>query len=125
MKKFVLIMSMLLLIAVLASCGTTGYAAKKAEDTGKTIDYIDPHTGYESCLEASPDKVITYSFTSSEPLNFNLHYHENGDVQYPVKKNQITSDSGTYHPELTTYFCLMWTNKSEESIRIEFEHLVK
>ncbi len=65
-----LIISALLLSFIAVSCATTG--VRKIEEFTETIR---PGHSYEECFELYMGKTLEYSFTSSKPLDFNIHYH--------------------------------------------------
>jgi hypothetical protein len=78
---------------------------------------IAPNRSYEDCIELLPGQTMEYSFTSTRPVDFNIHYHGEDRVHYPVNKKNISQLSGEikvdrqrYYTEEQEFFCLMWRN---------------
>jgi len=76
-----------------------------------------PNGDYEECVELLPGQVLEYSFETSMPVDFNIHYHAKGRVFYPVKRDRVSSlssridvDELSYYTGGERYFCLMWKN---------------
>lgn len=86
----------------------------------------------EECLELKKGQILTYKFTSSRPVDFNIHYHAEDQVHYPVSKSEVTDQEGTmdpeqhsYYTEEQTFYCLMWENPGMNTARISYEYVVK
>lgn len=94
-----------------------------AKNQGKTT--IKPSEIYEDCIEIFPDQVLDYAFGSFMPLDFNIHCHENDKIVYPVAKDSISSDRGSFQPEKQQYYCFMWTNPHTEPVELKYEYRVK
>lgn len=91
---------------VLAGCaaGTTGkYDLKNVRNHG-----MSPYVVHEECLRVAPGEKIEYTFTSTFPLNFNIHYHEGSTVIMPIVKDKVTEGAGIYAPRIPQDYCLMW-----------------
>lgn len=102
---------------------TGGFASLSAKD--KTTEAIKPSGIHEDCMELLPGQTLDYSFDSSKPVNFNIHYHEDHSVFYVVTKNGVSSDRGTYSAEKKQYYCLMWTNPNSEPATLKYDYSVK
>lgn len=102
MKRHMVLPVSLLLALVAAGCASTG------EKTG-TVK-IEATSTYEDCFAMEPGDSMKYVFESQGPLDFNVHYHEGGEVVYPVAKTGVTLDKGVFEAATTNYYCLMWTN---------------
>lgn len=66
----------------------------------------------EVCEKLSKGTKVNWSFDTSTPMNFNIHYHEGKEVRYPAKKDQVAKDSGTLAVDLDQDYCWMWSNKA-------------
>jgi hypothetical protein len=89
---------------------------------------ILPSRMYEECIELDPAQVMKYSFKTSRPVDFNIHYHGEDRIHYPVSRNDISSWRGVmsvkeldFYSEGNEYFCLMWENRSVKKVHLEFE----
>lgn len=93
---------------------------------------IDPSRSYEECVEILPAQIMEFSFKTSEPVNFNIHYHAEKGYFYPVKKNDVSTLKGIlnpeelqYYSEEQEYFCLMWENPYNKNVSLTFECKIK
>jgi hypothetical protein len=112
---------------ILQACSTVDL---KESSFNKSMQ-IKPGRSYEECVELFPNQIMQYSFTSSDNVNFNIHYHDGESILYPVNKKNITfwkdsisPDDYEYYSKEQKYFCLMWNNLNNESIKITFNYNV-
>lgn len=105
-----------LMILSLAACQT----AQVAGTTKPTSVNLKPAQSHEDCAEVTPDNELTYSFMSTAPVDFNIHYHEGASITYPVQKTRVSSDSGTFRPDKKALYCLMWTNNNPQRVNVEY-----
>src|SRR5512139_3295904 len=112
---------MLLLCCFLV--GITGGCASlvAADRTSKTIK---PSGIHEDCMDLLPGQILEYSFEASQPLNFNVHYHEDHDVVYGITKEGVSGDKGTFPCERRQYYCLMWTNPGSEPVGLVYSYSI-
>jgi hypothetical protein len=118
MNRILLISLIVVVGFALAACSSTPVKKENAEST------IQPTGNYEDCADAKPGQVIKYSFNSSAPVDFNIHYHAE-KIYYPVDKKGISSDSGTYEPEKEDIFCLMWTNPQSQAASLKYNFSIE
>ncbi len=50
-----------------------------------------------------------YSWKSDAPMDFNIHYHQEPKVFYPVKREAMRGDGGTFEAKSAEDYCWMWT----------------
>ncbi|MBI5742086.1 MAG: hypothetical protein HZA16_15415 [Nitrospirae bacterium] len=93
---------------------------------------LAPAGSHEECVVLKKGQVMVYKFISSKPVDFNIHYHSKGDVQYPVSKNEITEYDGTFDPEKSRIdvpdeetFCMMWENQDMRQLSLSYECVVR
>jgi len=111
---------LLIILALFAvSCATTGNQMSAGTDViHKVISANDIH---EDCAKAMPGQKIVYSFEASMPVDFNIHFHEAGKVNYGVfEPGASRMDESTYVIEKEQYYCLMWTNKNAADVRLDY-----
>jgi hypothetical protein len=65
----------------------------------------------ERCLKLEAGQSLRYSFRSSEPVDFNIHFHRGNDVFYPVKQAAVRSVKATFQATATDDYCLMWEHR--------------
>ncbi len=75
----------------------------------------------EVCFPAKPPIQISYQFSAEKPLNFNIHFHKDKTVFYPIKQDNILSTQGLFTPESDQFYCMMWSNKQDVDVSIQFK----
>jgi hypothetical protein len=98
-----------------------------SQDVKLTNEYdkvviIKPSGIHEDCFEILPDQKLECVFEGTKPLDFNIHYHEDKEIYYPVKKDNVSIDEDVFYPEIKQYYCLMWTNKKNRTITLTYEY---
>jgi hypothetical protein len=117
-----------------------GGCASQQTETGKmdlpeVTAKIKPHRIYEECIQTMPNQLIEYTFQSSRPVDFNIHYHRDGEIFYPVLEQAAVTAEGdlnchqamaemTGPSENPEYFCLMWENPHNRSVDLYFDYIV-
>lgn len=122
------------LFVVVSGCSKQTHILKKepnAEVMHQTLT-IKPGGSSEECIELKPGMVFDYDFDASNFVNFNIHYHTEDEVKYPVFKKGIMYGKGSIDPGTHDYFtpkqeyyCLMWDNLNEEKIKVSFTCVLK
>lgn len=87
---------------------------------------------YEECIELRPGLVFDYEFDVSDFVNFNVHYHTEDGIEYPVDKRGVTFGKGTIDPGTHKYFteeqenyCLMWDNLGDGPVDVTFKCVLR
>ncbi len=132
-----------ILLFVIGGCASTQQAdtqqmgPDQIKEKPMITAQIRPGRIYEACLATFPNKIIAYSFSASNPVNFDIHYHKGKKVFYPVFEENISSRAGELdcHKALTELtgevseerevFCLMWTNPHDAYVTLDYEFSVK
>ena len=73
---------------------------------------VPPGQFVELCAKLQPGLNVAWSFSSAEPMDFNIHYHEGKDVRMPARADQSRSSSGLLAVTSSQDYCWMWTNKT-------------
>ena len=106
------------IIAVLATAVITCSSQTQASDE-KSLN-LRPGKVHESCHKLDAGSKINYSFQVSSETLFNLHYHMDKEIKYPVAEQQALKDSGTVYINTTQTYCLMWTNPQEHTVTLRY-----
>jgi hypothetical protein len=88
---------------------------------GRTSEILKPSEDYEDCLELLPGQTLDYSFEASDPLDFNIHCHEEHNIVYGVSKEAVSKDAGIFVADKDQYYCLMWTNKRSKPVSFVYK----
>ena len=115
MENRLLVILFLLLVIVTGACATLS-----ASDKGSVSETLKPSGIHEDCMELSSGQGIVYSFESSKSLNFNIHYHEDKNIIFGVKKDNTSHENGRFQAEKKQYYCLMWTNPQSEQVKLVY-----
>jgi len=107
-----------LLIAVLTA-GAALAAETKSTTSGDTHAFsatVNPGGVHEECVKLAKDESRRYEWSSSAATDFNIHYHEGPEVFYPVKKDGVMKEKGTFKAKIAQEYCWMWTAKTPAKI---------
>ena len=63
---------------------------------------------HEECFRLEEGDRVEFRFESTEPVDFNLHYHEGRAVVMPISRDKSTEHAGVYVATLVQDYCLMW-----------------
>jgi len=74
---------------------------------------------YEICSIRSLGDVIDYQFSTSDTVDFNIHFHKEGMTRYPVKQKNVRSLEGTYSVDTAIGHCLMWNNRHPWEVDVD------
>ena len=116
------ILRMLLVVGILV-CTVGGCSSLPVKDQGSV--YINPSRSHEECFQLSPSQVLHYSFNTSKPVNFNIHYHEADNITYAVSQDNIAATDGTFYPEKEQFYCLMWTNSQSAPVSLSYKYSIE
>lgn len=72
----------------------------------------------EVCGRLGKGRAIAWSFKSSQPTVFNIHYHEGCKVEYPARFEGARSAEGLLMPALDQDYCWMWSNPTGASAEL-------
>ena len=135
LKTFLLMCALCLMVAGCSTPGEkTSEILKKEADSNVVHDKftIRPSGSYEECIELRPGMVFEYDFDASDFVNFNIHYHGEQDLHYPVSRKgvkmgegMIDPDTHHFYTEEQEFYCLMWDNINIEPVNVSFTCVLK
>jgi hypothetical protein len=126
MKRNILMLLLTGLIVVLIS----GCAAKDSgspthgEMKGKKVT-ISTGDFFEACDLFSPGTTVEYFFTSTKPVQFDVHFHDKRSKKFAVEQQLTDNASGTFVVEKKAHYCCMWENKNPKAIKLTYGMQVK
>jgi hypothetical protein len=105
---------------VFAICGALTFGAFAAEETSpKTLNVaLDARAVHEECMTLGDGAKRNYSWKASGPVDFNVHYHQGPEVFYPVKRDGMRGDGGTFIAKTAQDYCWMWTAR-DKPVKLE------
>ena len=66
----------------------------------------------EWCGKLAKGEKVEWQFEASGPVDFNVHYHEGKNVNFPEKRAAIAAATGTLEVPVDQDYCWMWSNTS-------------
>lgn len=132
LKETMFIVCLLLFIN---ACSTSGLGSRHKDAGGEVIQdsfTIKAGGSYEECIELKPGQVFDYDYDASSFVNFNVHYHTEDGVEYPVKrkgrmmgKGMIDPTTHDFYTPKQEFYCLMWDNLNDEAVKVSFSCVLK
>ena len=79
---------------------------------------LEPGKMHEECLRIEAGGKRRFHWKSDAPVDFNIHYHRQTEVFYPVKRDGMRTDGGTFLAKTGEDYCWMWTAR-DKAAKIE------
>lgn len=93
---------------------------------------LKPSGMYEECFELKKEQRLFYRFDSDRPVDFNVHFHTENEIHYPVHLNGVTQHDGMFdtgdrrfHLNTLKHYCLMWENPEMNHVNLSYECVVE
>ena len=67
---------------------------------------------HEECMRLEAGGKRRFHWKSNAPVDFNIHYHEGPEVFYPLKRDGMRGDGGTFTAKIAQEYCWMWTARN-------------
>jgi len=61
-----------------------------------------------------------YRFRASDPIDFDLHYHDGSNVVSPIRRNDVTADEAEFTALTRQRYCLRWANHGFAPVRFGY-----
>ena len=75
---------------------------------------VAPGGFVELCGRLNRGVNVEWQWTSTVPVDFNVHFHEGKDVEYPTRLEQRRAAVGVLTAPKEQDYCWMWRNASLE-----------
>ena len=123
MKLSYVTVSVLFFATVISGCAAKDQAKPQHIDAEQEeAIIIAPSSFYEACDKLTAGTTVKYSFQTTSPVNFNVHYHSKTEgIVYPVKEDSISSSNGDMVAEVQAIYCCMWANKQSVPVSLTFD----
>ena len=99
--------------ALLCALAASMAFAQPKPDKGVVSFTLEPKKVHEECLRIEAGDKRKYHWKSSAPVDFNIHYHRGPEVFYPVKRDAMRGDGGTFNPKSGEDYCWMWAARDK------------
>ena len=81
-----------------------------------------PSSGtHEECLKLLQENEVVYSFESSHPLTFDIHYHDGTQIVDAFAKKTIAALEATLKPEIVQEYCMTWSNHQPQAVQLKYQ----
>ena len=80
---------------------------------------------FEVCIPIEKGQTLEFEFDASQEIEFNLHYHRDNLIYFPVPKHKTNASSGEVVSVITKDYCLMWRNHKSDETAVNFRYQVK
>ena len=80
---------------------------------------------HEECLKLLQENEVVYSFESSHPLTFDIHYHDGTQIVDAFAKKTIATMEATLKPEIVQEYCMTWTNRQPQAVQLKYQFQIK
>jgi len=110
----------------LAALALAGCAATMGAGQAKVVHEhpLPSYQIYEECFRLDDGDRVEFRFESTEPVDYNLHYHEGNAVVMPMSSEKSTEHAGVYLATLAEDYCLMWEAGAAGAL-IDYRILIK
>jgi len=92
--------------AAIAGCAVAPATQPDARNVARLE--IAPYAAHEECASLAPGDRLDWRFESTEPVAFNIHYHDANMIVMPITRDNATSEAGVFAPSLKQGYCMMW-----------------
>ena len=99
-----------LLVSALAAAVFGAGAAPQSKPAFSAT--LAPGGVHEECVKLKKGEARRFEWSSNAALDFNIHYHDGTEVFYPVKRDSVMKDKGTFKAKVAQDYCWMWTAKT-------------
>lgn len=111
---------LLAILCALAAPNAWAYASDK-EDVTVVQVALEPGTMHEECVRLEAGQKRRYYWKSTAPVDFNIHYHRGDEIFYPVKRDRMRGDGGTFTAKSGEDYCWMWMARTAAKIEGRIE----
>jgi hypothetical protein len=73
---------------------------------------------HEECMRLDRGEKRSYYWRADGPVDFNVHYHLDDKAVYPVKRDGMRGDGGSFVAKSAEDYCWMWTAR-DRPVRLE------
>ena len=105
-------------IAIVLFLAAPAFAADAPADAKPFTATLQPKAMHEECVKLDAGQKRKYYWRSDAAVDFNIHYHEGPEDTYPVMRERIRTDGGTFAPKIAQDYCWMWTAR-DKPVKLE------
>jgi hypothetical protein len=107
--------------ALLALQATATDIRWSASDTFEHSTTLAPGKAEEVCGMIESRYPVTWRFSATGPLTFDIHRHSGERVIYQTRSYMTYEQKGKFNPTFNFDWCWMWVNESAEPVTIQVD----
>ena len=119
MKKSLLLFVVVAATLLIQGCAAKDESVAHGDAAGKTIT-IATGDFFEACDKWAPGETVNFSFTSSQPVMFNVHYHEKHAEMYAIKDVLVDEFGGSFVVQSDAIHCCLWQNNNPKFVTLTY-----
>jgi hypothetical protein len=104
-----------------ASCALAADPAASTSSTSAFDVTLQPGEHHEACMHLDAGDKRRWYFKSNAPVDFNIHVPDGDKIAYPVKRERMRGDGGTFAAKTAGDYCWTWTAKSPAKVEGRIE----
>jgi len=125
MKKGIgLLVTAILAALLIISCAAKEEKAAHSDIKGHSID-ISTGDFYEACDKWPPGAKVSFKFTSTAPVMFNVHYHQKHAKVYAIEQTLVDTYEGSFIVQSDDIHCCMWKNDNPDFVTLKYDMSVE
>lgn len=90
-------------------------AADKAPGFDVTLQ---PRATHEECVTLAAGDKRKYYWKTDGPVEFNVHYRQGPETSYPLKRDGMRGDGGTFTAKVAGEHCWTWVAR-DKRVRLQ------
>ncbi len=94
------------LAVAVAACTTAPLTLD--EPATATAMPLPPWESRELCVRLADGDRLEYTFEATEPVAFEIRYHDGASVVAPLVRDPTRADAGLFLAQLPQVYCLVW-----------------
>jgi len=91
------------------------------ENLRSIVFIVKPKRHHEECIELNQHEQVEFTFTGSDVIRFNVHYHHAEGIAYPIADQATNRFAETIFTAMNSeLYCWMWSNEQDQSVKVNF-----
>jgi len=120
MKKGLILPVIIAAALLISACAAREEKAARNDNQGQPIT-IAAGDFYEACNNWAPGDMVTFKFTSSLPVMFDVHYHDNYAKMYTIEQTLAENLDGSFVVNTDAVHCCMWKNDNTKDVTLAYD----
>ena len=106
------------LVFALSLAPWLAFAGAQGDPTQGFSVKLEAKAMHEECARLKAGEKRDYYWKADNAVDFNIHYHDGPEVFYPVKRDGMRGDGGSFAAKIGQDYCWMWTAR-DKPVKLE------